>query len=105
MIEVHYWPTPNGKKVTILLEELGIPYTVVPVNIGRGDQFRDEFLALSPNNRMPALLDTEPKAGGAPIGIFESGAILCYLAEKEGRFWASPLSIDGGCSSHRQPRV
>jgi GST-like protein len=71
MIEVHYWPTPNGKKVSIILEELGIPYSIVPVNIGRGDQFSDEFLAISPNNRMP----------------FESGAILFYLAEKEGRFW------------------
>ena len=58
MIEVHYWPTPNGKKVTILLEELGVPYTIVPVNIGRGDQFKDEFLAISPNNRMPAIIDT-----------------------------------------------
>ncbi len=87
MIEVHYWPTPNGKKVTILLEELGVPYQVVPVNIGRGDQFTGDFLSISPNNRMPAIVDTEPKGGGAPIGIFESGAILFYLAEKEGRFW------------------
>jgi GSH-dependent disulfide-bond oxidoreductase len=87
LIEVHYWPTPNGKKVTILLEELGVPYTVVPVNIGRGDQFKDGFLAISPNNRMPAIVDTEPKGGGAAISVFESGAILFYLAEKEGRFW------------------
>ena len=87
MIELHYWPTPNGKKVTILLEELGIPYRVVPVNIGRGDQFEDAFLAIGPNNRMPALVDTEPKGGGASISVFESGAVLFYLAEKEGRFW------------------
>lgn len=87
MIEVHYWPTPNGKKVTILLEELGTPYEIVPVNIGRGDQFNDGFLAISPNNRMPAIVDTAPRGGGAPIGVFESGAILFYLAEKEGRFW------------------
>ena len=87
MIEVHYWPTPNGKKVTILLEELGTPYTVVPVNIGRGDQFTDAFLKINPNNRMPVLVDTAPKGGGAPISVFESGAILFYLAEREGRFW------------------
>ena len=87
MIEVHYWPTPNGKKVTILLEELGVPYVVAPVNIGRGDQFSDGFLGISPNNRMPAIVDTAPKGGGAPISVFESGAIMLYLAEKEGRFW------------------
>lgn len=87
MIQVHYWPTPNGKKVTILLEELGVPYEVVPVQIGRGDQFSDDFLAISPNNRMPALVDTAPRDGGAPISVFESGAILFYLAEKERRFW------------------
>jgi GST-like protein len=87
VIEVHYWPTPNGKKVTILLEELGTPYTIMPVNIGRGDQFSDDFLGISPNNRMPAIVDTEPRGGGAPISVFESGAILFYLAEKESRFW------------------
>jgi len=87
MIEVHYWPTPNGKKVTILLEELGTPYEIVPIHIGRGDQFSDEFLAISPNNRMPAIVDTAPKGGGAPLSVFESGAILFYLAEKERRFW------------------
>ncbi|MEO8115928.1 MAG: glutathione S-transferase N-terminal domain-containing protein [Phenylobacterium sp.] len=87
MIDVHYWPTPNGKKVTILLEELGVPYQVVPVHIGRGDQFTDHFLKISPNNRMPAIVDHEPKDGGAPISVFESGAIMMYLAEKEGRFW------------------
>jgi GST-like protein len=87
VIEVYYWPTPNGKKVTILLEELGLAYAVVPVNIGRGDQFEDGFLKISPNNRMPAILDRSPKDGGAPVSVFESGAILLYLAEKAGRFW------------------
>jgi GST-like protein len=87
MIDVHYWPTPNGKKVTILLEELGVPYKIVPVHIGRGDQFEEGFLKISPNNRMPAMVDTEPKGGGAPISVFESGAIMMYLAEKYGRFW------------------
>ncbi len=87
MIEVHYWPTPNGKKVTILLEELEVPYKIVPVHIGRGDQFEDDFLRISPNNRMPAIVDTTPRDGGPPISVFESGAIVFYLAEKEGRFW------------------
>jgi GST-like protein len=87
MYDLHYWPTPNGKKITILLEELGVPYRIVPTNIGRGDQFTEAFLKISPNNRMPALVDTEPTGGGEPISIFESGAIMMYLAEKEGRFW------------------
>ncbi len=87
MYDLHYWPTPNGKKVTILLEELGVPYRIVPVHIGRGDQFTEEFLRISPNNRMPALVDTAPAGGGEPISVFESGAIMMYLAEKEGRFW------------------
>ena len=87
MIDVHYWPTPNGKKVTILLEELGVSYKIVPVRIGVGDQFTDEFLKISPNNRMPAMVDHAPKDGGPPISVFESGAIMMYLAEKEGRFW------------------
>jgi GST-like protein len=86
MIDVHYWPTPNGKKVTILLEETGQPYRIVPVNIMRGDQFEDDFLRISPNNRMPAIVDTEPADGGAPISVFESGAIMMYLAEKAGKF-------------------
>jgi len=87
MIDVHYWPTPNGKKVTIALEELELPYRVVACNIGRGDQFEDDFLAISPNNRMPAIVDHEPAGGGEPISVFESGAILLYLAEKAGRLW------------------
>lgn len=93
MYDVHYWPTPNGKKVTILLEELGVPYTIVPVNIGKGDQFSDEFLTIGPNNRMPALVDRAPADGGAPIGVFESGAIMMYIAEKEGRFF--PQDVRG----------
>jgi len=87
MIEVYYWPTPNGKKVTILLEECGLEYKIVPVNISRGDQFSDAFLKIGPNNRMPAILDHAPKDGGKPIGIFESGAIMMYIAEKAGKFW------------------
>jgi GST-like protein len=87
MIDVHYWPTPNGKKVTILLEETGLAYQIVPCNIGRGDQFTDAFLDISPNNRMPAIVDHDPMGGGAPISIFESGAIMMYLAEKAGQFW------------------
>ena len=87
MIDVHYWPTPNGKKVTILLEELGVPYRIVPVHIGRGDQFEASYLAINPNNRMPTIVDHAPKDGGPPLSVFESGAIMMYLAEKEGRFW------------------
>jgi GST-like protein len=87
MLELHYWPTPNGKKVTILLEELGVAHKIVPMNIGRGDQFNPDILKFSPNNRMPALVDTAPKGGGAPVRIFESGAIMMYIAEKEGRFF------------------
>lgn len=86
MLDVHYWPTPNGKKVTILLEELGLIYKVVPVNIGRGDQFKPDFLSLSPNNRMPAIIDPEGP-GGEPIAIFESGAIMQYLGRKTGLFY------------------
>ncbi len=87
MIDVHYWPTPNGKKVTILLEELALPYKIVPCNIGKGDQFTDSFLAIGPNNRMPAIVDHEPADGGAPIAVFESGAIMMYIAEKAGKFF------------------
>ena len=86
MIDLHYWPTPNGWKVTIFLEEAELPYKVIPVNIGAGEQFKPEFLAISPNNRMPAIVDHEPADGGAPISVFESGAILQYLAEKTGKF-------------------
>ncbi|WP_028309993.1 glutathione S-transferase N-terminal domain-containing protein [Derxia gummosa] len=86
MIDLYYWPTPNGHKITLFLEEAGLDYTIVPVDIGKGDQFRPEFLAFSPNNRMPAIIDSEPADGGEPITVFESGAILVYLAEKTGRF-------------------
>lgn len=86
MIDVHYWPTPNGWKVTIMLEECELPYRLVPVDIGMGEQFKPEFLRISPNNRMPAIVDHAPSGGGDPIAIFESGAILEYLADKTGRF-------------------
>jgi len=85
MIDVHYWTTPNGHKVTMFLEETGTPYKITPVNIGKGEQFKAEFLAISPNNRIPAIVDDEPKGGGKPISVFESGAILVYLAEKTGK--------------------
>jgi len=91
MIDLHYWPTPNGKKVSILLEEAEIPYNLIPCRIGMGDQFTDEFLRMSPNNRMPAIVDHDPPGGGAPISVFESGAILVYLAEKVGRFYPSEI--------------
>ncbi|MBX3496841.1 MAG: glutathione S-transferase N-terminal domain-containing protein [Parvibaculum sp.] len=87
MIDLYYWPTPNGKKVTILLEECGLPYNLIPLHIGRGDQFSPEFLKLNPNHRMPALIDHEPMGGGAPLGIFESGAMMMYIAEKAGTFF------------------
>jgi GST-like protein len=86
MIDLHYWPTPNGWKITIMLEEAELPYAIVPVDIGRGAQLTPEFLAISPNNRMPAIVDRAPVGGGEPIAIFESAAILQYLAEKSGRF-------------------
>ena len=85
MIDLYYWPTPNGHKVTLLLEEAGLEYRIHPVNIGSGDQFKPEFLAISPNNKMPAIVDHAPADGGAPQSVFESGAILLYLAEKTGR--------------------
>ena len=91
MIELYYWTTPNGHKVTIFLEEAGVPYRIHPVNIGKGDQFKPDFLALSPNNRIPAILDTAPADGGAPISVFELGAILTYLAEKTGKFLPSDV--------------
>ncbi len=89
MIDFYYWPTPNGWKVSILLEELGVDYTLIPVNIYKGDQFKADFLAISPNNRMPAIVDHDPDNGGssgAPVSVFESGAIMFYLARKFGRF-------------------
>ena len=88
-IDFYYWPTPNGWKVSIMLEECGLPYTMIPVNIGKGDQFTPEFLAISPNNRMPAIVDHD---GSEPVSVFESGAILLHLAEKTGRFMATDAS-------------
>src|SRR5260370_7677350 len=82
MIDLHYWPTPNGKKVTILLEECGLPYKIAPVNIGRGDQFKDAFLEMNPNHRMPVMFDHEPKGGAKPMVVFESGSLMIYIAEK-----------------------
>ena len=86
MIDLHYWPTPNGHKITLFLEEAELPYRIVPVNIGKGEQFAPDFLAIAPNNRMPAIVDHAPADGGEPVSVFESGAILLYLAEKTGRF-------------------
>ena len=86
MIDLYYWTTPNGHKVTMCLEETGTPYKIFPVNIGKGEQFKAEFLAVSPNNRIPALVDHAPADGGKPLAVFESGAILLYLADKTGKF-------------------
>jgi GST-like protein len=86
MIELYYWPTPNGHKITLFLEEAGVEYEIKPVNIGTGEQFNPDFLKFSPNNRMPAIIDRAPADGGEPISVFESGAILLYLAEKTGKF-------------------
>ncbi|WP_293663022.1 glutathione S-transferase N-terminal domain-containing protein [Rhodoferax sp. OV413] len=91
MIDLYYWATPNGHKVTLFLEEAGIPYQLHPVHIGRGEQFKPEFLAIAPNNRIPAIVDNAPADGGAPLSLFESGAILQYLAEKIGRFMPQDL--------------
>ena len=96
MIDLYYWPTPNGHKITLLLEELAeagakLDYAIRPVDIGSGDQFKPEFLAISPNNRMPAIVDHDPAGGGAPLSVFESGAILLYLAGKTGRFLPADL--------------
>jgi GSH-dependent disulfide-bond oxidoreductase len=91
MIDVHYWTTPNGHKVTIFLEEAGLEYKITPVNIGKGEQFKSDFLAVSPNNRIPAIVDHDPPGGGKPLPGFESGAILLYLADKAGKFIAKDI--------------
>jgi GSH-dependent disulfide-bond oxidoreductase len=91
MIDLYYWTTPNGHKITIFLEEVALPYRIVPVNISKGEQFTPEFLAIAPNNRMPAIVDHRPEDGGKPISIFESGAILLYLGEKTGKFLPQDL--------------
>ncbi len=93
MIDLHYWPTPNGHKITMYLEETGLAYKIFPVNIGTGDQFKPDFLEISPNNRMPAIVDHAPKDGGKPISVFESGAILTYLGEKTGKFLSSDVRV------------
>jgi len=93
MIDVHYWPTPNGKKVTILLEECGLPYRIVPCAIGRGDQFKADFLKISPNNRMPAIVDHAPADGGAPLALFESGAIKVVVHRT--------FTLRDACDAHR----
>ena len=91
MIDLYYWPTPNGHKITLFLEEAGLDYKIIPVDISAGDQFKPDFLAIAPNNRMPAIIDHAPSDTGAPISVFESGAILLYLAEKTGRFIPADL--------------
>ena len=91
MIDLYYWPTPNGHKITIFLEETGLDYQIKPVNIGKGEQFEPDFLKIAPNNRMPAIVDHAPEDGGEPVSIFESGAILQYLARKAGKFGGETL--------------
>lgn len=91
MIDLYYWTTPNGHKVTLFLEETGLDYTIHPINIGKGEQFDPDFLRIAPNNRIPAIVDHSPQDGGAAISVFESGAILQYLAEKTGRFLSTDL--------------
>jgi GST-like protein len=91
MIDLHYWTTPNGHKITMFLEETGTPYQIMPVNLIANDQFKPEFLQIAPNNKMPAILDQTPTDGGAPISLFESGAILMYLADKTGKLIAPDL--------------
>ncbi len=86
MIDLYYWTTPNGHKITLFLEETGLPYSIKPINIGKDEQFAPAFLAISPNNRIPAIVDHEPVDGQSPLSVFESGAILLYLAEKTGKF-------------------
>lgn len=96
MIDLHYWPTPNGHKVSLFLEEAGLDYRIVPVDIGKGAQFDADFLRISPNNKMPAIVDHAPADGGDAISVFESGAILLYLANKTGRFLGIPDGADAG---------
>lgn len=91
MIDLYYWTTPNGHKITLFLEEAGLEYRVKPINIGKGEQFAPDFLKIAPNNRIPAIVDHAPADGGAPLSLFESGAILLYLADKMGRFIPADL--------------
>ena len=99
MIDLYYWTTPNGHKVTMFLEEAGIPYNIIPVHIGKGEQFKPEFLAIAPNNRIPAIVDQAPEDGGVPLSLFESGAILQYLAEKFGAFLPTEPAARAECLS------
>lgn len=105
MIDLYYWPTPNGHKVTLFLEEAGLDYAIKPVNIGKGEQFEPAFLAISPNNKMPAIVDNAPADGGAPIPVFESGAILLYLANKTGRFLGIPEGSDAATALRQRIAV
>ncbi|UUT13981.1 glutathione binding-like protein [Pseudomonas zeae] len=91
MIDLYYWTTPNGHKISLFLEEAGLPYNVHPINIGQGEQFQPHFLKIAPNNRIPAIVDHEPADGGEPLSLFESGAILLYLSEKTGKFLPQDL--------------
>ncbi|MBI1773761.1 MAG: glutathione S-transferase N-terminal domain-containing protein [Proteobacteria bacterium] len=97
MIDLYYWTTPNGHKITMFLEETGLEYDIIPINIGKGEQFKPEFLKVAPNNRIPAILDPKPADGGEPVSLFESGAILLYLAEKTGKL--IPRSLRGRASA------
>ena len=97
MIDLYYWTTPNGHKITIFLEESGLPYRMNPVNISKGEQFQPDFLAIAPNNRIPAIVDHAPPDGGPPVSLFESGAILLYLAGKTGQFY--PADLRGRCDA------
>jgi GST-like protein len=98
MIDLYYWTTPNGHKITIFLEETGLPYALKPVNISKGEQFHPDFLAIAPNNRIPAIVDHAPPDGGAPLSLMESGAILLYLAGKTGRFYPDDLRARCDCA-------
>lgn len=97
MIDLYYWTTPNGHKISLFLEEAGLPYTIKPINIERGDQFEPAFLAISPNNRIPAIVDHAPTDGLEPISVFESGAILLYLANKTGQFFPKDFRTQVQC--------
>lgn len=99
MIDLYYWTTPNGHKITLFLEETGLPYAIHPINISQGDQFQADFLKVSPNNKIPAIVDRQPADGGAPLSLFESGAILLYLAEKFGEFLPKDLDARTECLS------
>ncbi|HEY3858995.1 MAG TPA: glutathione S-transferase N-terminal domain-containing protein [Gammaproteobacteria bacterium] len=91
MLDLYYWPTPNGQKIRIFMEESGLPHRAHKVDIGKGEQFKPEFLAISPNNRIPAIVDQDPAGGGGPLSVFESGAVLWYLGEKTGKFFPKDL--------------